>query len=262
MSDPAPGTSSSQRIQTYVLLSKSVKGPANCQLIMDVLAAPGIYVFSELYEAPNVVEASVLPEVAPYYELLKIFLYGTYRDYVAHAHKLPSLNPAQVAKLKHLSIISLSESNSRSLSYDLLLEYLDISNVRALEDLIIDAFYQGVLVGKLDQRQKRVEISYAMGRDLRPEQMEATLDILHTWSRDTEMLLKAIDTKIQTVSNVVAVNQARRDEYDQKVDQLRKEIRAKNKADMDTDDGKGKYLGTVRYDSPEYNERGSRAKKR
>jgi hypothetical protein len=46
----------SNKLQTFLLLSRSVKGKANCQLISDVLSAPGVYVFTELLQAPNVVE--------------------------------------------------------------------------------------------------------------------------------------------------------------------------------------------------------------
>lgn len=50
--------STSQRLQPFVLVSKSVKGVANTKLIMDALNAPGVYVFTELYESPNVIQVS------------------------------------------------------------------------------------------------------------------------------------------------------------------------------------------------------------
>lgn len=48
--------STSYKLQPFLLLSKSVKGSANAKLISDALAAPGVYVFSELAQAPNVLE--------------------------------------------------------------------------------------------------------------------------------------------------------------------------------------------------------------
>jgi COP9 signalosome complex subunit 7 len=48
--------SHSQRLQPFLLLSKSVKGIANAKLIQDVMSAPGVYVFTELYELPNLVQ--------------------------------------------------------------------------------------------------------------------------------------------------------------------------------------------------------------
>jgi len=45
-----------QRLEPYLALSKSAKGAACAQLIRDVLAAPGVMVFGELLDMPNVVE--------------------------------------------------------------------------------------------------------------------------------------------------------------------------------------------------------------
>ena len=51
--------STNQKLQPFLLLSKSAKGVANNKLISDALSAPSVYVFTELYESPNVVEVSV-----------------------------------------------------------------------------------------------------------------------------------------------------------------------------------------------------------
>jgi COP9 signalosome complex subunit 7 len=48
--------STSQRLEPFLILSKSVKGVANNKLIQDVLAATGVYVFAELLESPNLIE--------------------------------------------------------------------------------------------------------------------------------------------------------------------------------------------------------------
>ncbi|KAG0173342.1 hypothetical protein DFQ30_008215 [Apophysomyces sp. BC1015] len=198
--------STSQRLQPFLLLSKAVKGTANSKLILDALAAPGVYVFSELYEAPNVVE---------------------------------------------------------TLSYDVLQKYLDIANVRVLEDLVIDAFYQGILVGKLDQRQRQLQVDYAMGRDLRPGQMDETMARLKQWSTNTHALLGALDDKIQSIQESTAASKNEREEYERKLEQLRKEIQSKKNADDDQKKGRAD-MEDCRYESVEYNmERGGgRAKKR
>jgi COP9 signalosome complex subunit 7 len=110
MNETSLTISSTHHLQPFILLSKSVKGAAHAKLIMDALDAPGVYVFSELYESPNVVQvrnnvdhvslyssfvfctvvghqkASGLPEVKPYYALLELFLYGTYGEYMGKCH--------------------------------------------------------------------------------------------------------------------------------------------------------------------------------
>jgi COP9 signalosome complex subunit 7 len=105
----------------------------------------------------------------------------------AHAHPsaakkadYPALSPAQLTKLKHLSLVSLA-MQSRILPYAQLLQYLDLSSIRELEDTIIDAIYQNVVRGKLDQKEQRFEVEYTMGRDVPPEQMGNLLESLQLW---------------------------------------------------------------------------------
>lgn len=45
-----------RRLEPHLALSKSAKGAACVQLIKDVLAAPGVVVFGELLDMPNVVD--------------------------------------------------------------------------------------------------------------------------------------------------------------------------------------------------------------
>ncbi|KAJ2956220.1 hypothetical protein NQZ79_g7905 [Umbelopsis isabellina] len=273
MSETILQMSTSQRLEPFLILSKSVKGVANNKLIQDVLAATGVYVFAELLESPNLIEASSIPEVAPYYTLLKIFSYGTYRDYVAylvlvdHANELPALNEAQITKLKHLSIVSLSEE-SRTISYDKLLKYLDIADVRQLEDLIIGAFYEDVLKGKMDQKRKQLEVEYTMGRDLRPGQRGDVITILQNWSQNTENILNNLDKKISSIQDTAAEEKRSREQYEREIERLKKEIKSNAAINMDDEKGKGRRpnnngmyddgetttynSSAIQYDSKEY----------
>lgn len=105
------------------------------------------------------------------------FTYHTYIDY-----DLAPLSPLQAIKLKQLTILTLAKHNRvrhppfpshqsythQIIPYHLLLESLHLESVQALEDLVIEAFYQGFLVGKLDQKQSRLEIISCEGRDVAP----------------------------------------------------------------------------------------------
>ena len=55
---------------------------------------------------------------------------------------LPELTQSQHQKLKHLTIVTLSETD-KVLKYEILLNQLDMKNLRELEDLIIEAIYSG-----------------------------------------------------------------------------------------------------------------------
>jgi len=80
--------------------------------------------------------------------------------------KYGKLNPAQIKKLKMLTIASLG-SKSSELTYDRLSKSLDVNNVRELEDLILDTIYEGLLFAKLDQAGKIVQVDHSIGRDVK-----------------------------------------------------------------------------------------------
>jgi COP9 signalosome complex subunit 7 len=67
------------------------------------------------------------------------------------------------------------------LPYSTLLADLEISSIRELEDLIIDAIYQDIVRGKLDQKEQQFEVEFTMGRDLQVSQLPALLDELKNW---------------------------------------------------------------------------------
>jgi hypothetical protein len=93
----------------------------------------------------------------------------------------------------------------------------------------MDAFYQGILVGKLDQRHAQLHVMSTIGRDLRPDQMDETMDALMAWSQSTTALLEAINAKIDLVDASVTENRQQRDEYQIELDKVRQDVRAANK---------------------------------
>uniref|UniRef100_A0A2K6S7S3 COP9 signalosome subunit 7A n=1 Tax=Saimiri boliviensis boliviensis TaxID=39432 RepID=A0A2K6S7S3_SAIBB len=96
-----------QNQEQFLLLAKSAKGAALATLIHQVLEAPGVYVFGELLDMPNVRELAE-SDFASTFRLLTVFAYGTYADYLAEARNLPPLTEAQKNKLRHLSVVTLA----------------------------------------------------------------------------------------------------------------------------------------------------------
>lgn len=114
------------------------------------METPSIYVFGELLDVDNV-KALAGTEFEPYLSLLKLFAYGTYSEYLRAKQQnptsLPDLSNAMRVKLRQLSIVSLARSR-RQIPYQIILQELDINNIRELEDLIIDIIYANVIKGK------------------------------------------------------------------------------------------------------------------
>ncbi|ORY07088.1 COP9 constitutive photomorphogenic-like protein subunit 7B-like protein [Basidiobolus meristosporus CBS 931.73] len=256
MSEVSFKSSSSQELESYLLLAKSAKGAACVQLIKEVLAAPNIYVFSEVLRMPNVSALSQQPETAQFFSLLELFSYGTYKDYKEHASNLPELTEPQLKKLKLLSIVSLA-GEKHVLNYADLLQYFDISNVRELEDLIIDAIYKGLIKAKLDQKKNQVEIEYTMGRDLRPGQLDQMLQILSAWSSTSSDILRSIDEKIIEIREASQATAQAQEEYENKVERITSDIKNSSR-NFKANEASDNRMAIDQFKSAEYSEEISR----
>ena len=69
------------------------------KIILLYSKAPGVYVFGELLDMPNILDLETTPHV-PYLRLLTLFAYGTYRQYSENKADYPELTDImQVQKL-------------------------------------------------------------------------------------------------------------------------------------------------------------------
>ena len=86
-----------------------------------------------------------------------------------------------ISKFRQLSIVKLARQSKR-VPYATLQVDLDITNVRDLEDLIIDTIYAGLLDGRLDQANAVLNVKSCMARDVRPEEdVDAMIIKLVNW---------------------------------------------------------------------------------
>uniref|UniRef100_A0A2K6FYU1 COP9 signalosome subunit 7B n=1 Tax=Propithecus coquereli TaxID=379532 RepID=A0A2K6FYU1_PROCO len=185
---------SSNLLEQFILLAKGTSGSALTALISQVLEAPGVYVFGELLELANVQELAEGANAA-YLQLLNLFAYGTYPDYIANKESLPELSKAQQNKLKHLTIVSLA-SRMKCIPYSVLLKDLEMRNLRELEDLIIEAVYTDIIQGKLDQRNQLLEVDFCIGRDIRKKDINNIVKTLHEWCDGCEAVLLGIEQQV------------------------------------------------------------------
>ena len=105
---------------------------------------------SRFLVVPTVVELEGTDN-SVYLEMLRLFAHGTWSDYKSNSGSFPQLVPDQVLKLKQPTVLTLVETN-KVLPYDQLMLELDVTNVRELEDFLInECMYTGIVRGKLDQ---------------------------------------------------------------------------------------------------------------
>jgi len=227
------GDKNAEALQQYLLLAKNAKGKAAVALITQALNAPGLYHFGELLSHPNIAPLEQSDKSS--FDALRIFAFGTLTDYKAQAG-LPELSPQQLTKLRQLSLVSLAHEN-KVIPYSLLLERLNMANVRELEDLIIDSFYSGLIKGKLDQKSKQLEVDFAVSRDVRPGQVEVMMKVLNDWIVTSDNLVKAIDEQLKYAVSAQETQRLHKKEYDAKLETMKANVKAMAESDMIPDFG-------------------------
>jgi len=217
----------------YTLLARSTKGKACVAVIQQVLQNPNTYVFGELLEQPNV-KALAEGENKLWYEALTLFAYGTYRQYKDNNKSYPELAAPLIKKLRQLSVVSIA-SVQKSIPYPTLLQELGLEQVRDLEDLIIDCMYAGIIKGKLDQHEQRFQVDWAIGRDIRPGQIDDMVKVLSAWCDRSELLMKKIQEKVQLAGFLHDQHATNLKEFEVRVEEIKGNLKAAMEADMAVD---------------------------
>ncbi|XP_019462181.1 PREDICTED: COP9 signalosome complex subunit 7-like isoform X5 [Lupinus angustifolius] len=141
-----------------------------------------------------------------------------------NASRLPQLVPDQILKLKQLTVLTMADTH-KVLPYDQLMQELDVSNVRELEDFLInECMYAGIVRGKLDQLQRCFEVQFAAGRDLRPAQLGNMIHTLSNWLSTSENLLVTIQEKIKWADSMGEIDMKHRKDVEEKVEEVKKSL--------------------------------------
>ncbi|KAI5594407.1 hypothetical protein BDE02_03G071200 [Populus trichocarpa] len=123
-----------QVIQKFVNKASTLETTSSlANLIVEVTSHPSLFAFSEILSLPNILQRNRFilnlnsqwqlqgTEDSAYIDLLRLFGYGTWRDYKGNSAMLPKLSQDQILKLKQLTVLTLSETN-KVLSYNKLQE--------------------------------------------------------------------------------------------------------------------------------------------
>lgn len=171
-------------MEQFIILSRNLQGAACVKLIVDATSHPDLFEFGQLLD---ILEPKLIStQFENHLETLRLFAYGSFMD-LSPEHQL---SDKQLYKLKQLSILVLAQSNY-SLHYSLLLKKLDISSIRELEDMIINAIYHDVFVAKLDQRNQCLLLEKGIGRDVN---VLAMIDKLERWNQTSLGIISSIES--------------------------------------------------------------------
>ncbi|XVF73524.1 hypothetical protein PTKIN_Ptkin12aG0208500 [Pterospermum kingtungense] len=213
-------------IDHFVKKASAQKGSALGAVIVEATSHPSLFAFSEMLAVPSVAELEG-GENSVYLEVLQLFAHGTWSNYKSNSGNLPQLVPDQLLKLKQLTVLTLAETN-KVLPYDQLMLELDVTNVRELEDFLInECMYAGIVRGKLDQLRRCFEVQFAAGRDLRPGQLGSMIQTLSNWLTTSDNLLISIQEKIKWADNMSELDKKHRKEVEDRAEEVKKSLSIK-----------------------------------
>uniref|UniRef100_A0A674H915 COP9 signalosome subunit 7A n=1 Tax=Taeniopygia guttata TaxID=59729 RepID=A0A674H915_TAEGU len=173
----------------------------------------------------------------------------------AEAANLPPLTEAQKNKLRHLSVVTLA-AKIKCIPYSVLLEQLQLKNVRQLEDLVIEAVYADVLRGSLDQRNQRLEVDYSIGRDIRREELSTITRTLQEWCQGCEVVLSGIEEQVSRANQHKEQQLALKQQIESEVANLKKTIKVTTAAAAAaTSQDPEQHLTELREPAPGTNQR-------
>ncbi|KAK1304594.1 COP9 signalosome complex subunit 7 [Acorus calamus] len=197
-------------IEQYVKRAETLTGPSLAGLIVEATSHPSLFAFAEILSVPNLSKIEGT-QYSRYLDMLRLFAHGTWSDYKSNADSLPALVHDQIRKLKQLSVLTLAETN-KELSYDQLMQELDVSNVRELEDFLINECMYSV--------------QFAAGRDLSPGQLSNMIETLTSWLSMSDSLLHSIQEKIKWADIMSEADKKHRKDIEDKVEEVKKHMKA------------------------------------
>ncbi|KNC55996.1 COP9 signalosome complex subunit 7a [Thecamonas trahens ATCC 50062] len=210
---------SGDKLEVYTLQAKKATPRMVRDLVTKALDDAEVFVFGELLALPSV-QALEETEHKPYLDLLHIFAYGNLTQYRTSADELslPQLSEAQLRKLRQLTLVSLAAA-SPTITYDDIKAALEMTETRAMEDLIIECIYASLLVGKFDQANSVLVIEACMGRDMRPAELPETIGHLEAWIARANVVLGDLSVAATTAADQTAAAEVLAAEVSQEHDE-------------------------------------------
>ncbi|CAJ1328628.1 unnamed protein product [Effrenium voratum] len=238
-------------LSQFVILAQNAQGRACEALVRQALDHAGVFVFGELLECANV-QALQGTEFQPALELLRLFAFGSYPDYKARQGDFGELTAAQLRKLQMLTLVSMA-TKDKVIRFSDLEAAVDVTGTRALEDLIIEAVYQNLVVGKMDQENNCLIVDSVACRDCRAEDIDYIIETLTAWQASAQDMIRSLDA---SVSFAVASNEKQKAAQEE----LEKEVKLIRETLKEGDSTKAGGGGCTRMQTEDADEESKRAK--
>ncbi len=190
----------SVELMTLVEQAATQKKAACSSIVLRAINHKSIYVFAELLEVPSVQDLKGTEEFGRVYNTLELFAYGTFGEYRQSVDTYIDLTSPQLEKLKRLTLISIA-MEMKVIPYEHLMDKLEITDLRSLEDLIIETIYSGLLKGKLNQRDSKLTITETGSRDVQKENIDTLIHNLTVLQSSAKYLYDCVQNSSLVISD-------------------------------------------------------------
>jgi len=224
--------SSTEKLIYYLSAARGATAKTATEICIQATSDPALHVFGELLQSPSIFALQGTAE-QKFYDLLRLFAYGTVDDYKQNPDRFPQFTGNHWKKLRMLTLVSLANKNN-FLNYSLLMEKLSLTTVREVEDVVLDAIYAGLVRARMDQRAAVVEIMSAAGRDVHtPDGVTEMIGVLRSWVDRSAQLVSAIDDKITFIGTQTKLVADQKAAAAANVERVRKDVLANNSFNAD-----------------------------
>eukprot|EP00297_Palpitomonas_bilix_P000656 CAMPEP_0113907192 /NCGR_PEP_ID=MMETSP0780_2-20120614/25308_1 /TAXON_ID=652834 /ORGANISM="Palpitomonas bilix" /LENGTH=237 /DNA_ID=CAMNT_0000902159 /DNA_START=128 /DNA_END=841 /DNA_ORIENTATION=- /assembly_acc=CAM_ASM_000599 len=219
--------------EKYVILAQNASGANVARVVQQAVDDALVFFYAELMAVPNVAELGSSETHRGVYKLVEVFSRGTIKDYRAH-DGMPSLSDTALRKLKMLSLCTLVRGKA-TMSYDHLMENLECSSKKDLEELVVESMYKGLFVGKMDQATSTLEVHQAVGRDVSASDLDDMERLLRRWLENASGVVSSVGDSLSAVEESAKKANARKVEVEEAKNSMKDTIKGgEASADMET----------------------------
>jgi len=168
---------------------------------------------------------------------LEIFAYGCVKAHAlaVSAGEALELTEDETRKLRRLTTCSLCASSEGAISYERLMDELDIDDVRTLEAFIIDeCLAKGIVRGRLDPKNARFWPNGAMTRDVPSSAVDDLRERVSRWLETSKAMLADLKEKSEQVASESERSSKREEEINVSIEKVKKELKSTTERDAST----------------------------
>ncbi|CAJ0961452.1 unnamed protein product, partial [Mesorhabditis belari] len=168
--------------------------------VEEAIAAPARVGYGELLQDEKV--RALEKEKPELWHMLNVLAYSTYADLLPST----SLSNEATMKMQQLTILSMA-AKERQIPFDRLLSALKLDTDRAVEDLIIDAMYKGLLKGRLNSMNRCFDVEEWQPRDFPLENLPAVRQLISTYFLAFYACLNNVEHVVSECNKMAAIEE-------------------------------------------------------